>query len=304
LNGIIGMTELALETELTAEQRDYLETAKLSADSLLSVINDILDFSKIEAGKIDLEEIDFDLCDCIEGALKTLALRADEKGIELLCEVSPDVADTLVGDPGRILQILINLVGNALKFTAEGEVGLKVFADLVDPEAVTLHFVVSDTGIGIASQKLKSILDSFSQADASTTREFGGSGLGLTICKRLVEMMGGNIWVESTVGAGSRFHFTARLRATLIVQAAVECPSAPGILTGGRVLIVDDNRSNRRILEGLAKRWGMEPTTAADGERALEALTIAPQDPIGSSSPTCTCPTGWIWARRTDQGTP
>jgi PAS domain S-box-containing protein len=275
LNGIIGMTDLTLETELTREQRDYLETVKLSADSLLSVINDVLDFSKIEAGKVDLEEIDFNLCECIEGAMKTLALRADEKGIELLCEVSPKVAETVVGDPGRLRQVLINLVGNALKFTSEGEVSLKVEADLIEDKASTLHIIVSDTGVGIPPEKLGNIFESFTQADTSTTREYGGTGLGLTISRRLIEMMGGRIWVESELGVGSRFHFTARLGTTEADKAVVETSIVPAILRGVKVLIVDDNRTNRRILEGLVKRWGMNPTVASDGEMALGALINA-----------------------------
>jgi two-component system sensor histidine kinase/response regulator len=275
LNGIIGMTDLALETELSREQRDYLDTVKLSADSLLNVINDILDFSKIEAGKVDLEEIDFDLCNCIEGALKTLALRADEKGLELLCEVSPEVSETMVGDPGRLRQILINLVGNALKFTMEGEVGLKVKADLVEEKVATIHFIVSDTGVGIPPEKLTTIFDSFNQADTSTTREYGGTGLGLTISKRLIEMMGGRIWVESIVGVGSRFHFTAKLGVLEKREAVIESSAAPVNLHGVKVLIVDDNRTNRRILEGLVKRWGMNPTVASDGEKALVELLAA-----------------------------
>ena len=275
LNGIIGMTDLTLETELTREQRDYLETVKLSADSLLNVINDVLDFSKIEAGRIDLEEIDFDLCECIEGAMKTLALKADDKGLELLCEVSPELSESYAGDPGRLRQILINLLGNALKFTMEGEVSLEVHAHLIEDKATTLHFTVSDTGVGIAAEKLTSIFDSFSQADTSTTREFGGTGLGLTISKRLVEMMGGRIWVESEPGVGSRFHFTVKLGASVTRAVNVESTGAPVILRGVKVLIVDDNRTNRRILEGLVKRWGMNPTTAADGEIALTQLSAA-----------------------------
>jgi two-component system, sensor histidine kinase and response regulator len=275
LNGIIGMTDLALETELTREQRDYLDTVKLSADSLLNVINDILDFSKIEAGKVDLEEIDFDLCNCIEGTLKTLAFRADAKEIELLGEVAPEIPEILVGDPGRLRQILVNLIGNALKFTSEGEVGLKVRLELIEEKAVVLHFVVSDTGVGIAPEKLTSIFDSFNQADTSTTREYGGTGLGLTISRHLVEMMGGRIWVESQLGVGSHVHFTVRLRTAIQRGVAPESPADSDVLRGVRVLIVDDNRTNRRILEGLVKLWGMKPTSASDGERALIELAAA-----------------------------
>jgi two-component system, sensor histidine kinase and response regulator len=275
LNGIIGMTDLALETELSKEQRDYMETVKLSADSLLNVINDILDFSKIEAGKVDLEEIDFDLYECIEGALKTLALRADEKGLELLCEVAHEVSETVSGDPGRVRQILINLVGNAVKFTTEGEVSLKVQPELIEDKSAVLHFTVSDTGMGIAPAKLKTIFDSFSQADTSTTREFGGTGLGLTISKRLVEMMGGRIWVESQLGVGSQFHFTVRVGTVATPHVVIESSTAPVSLRGVKVLIVDDNRTNRRILEGLVRRWGMNPTLASDGEKALVALATA-----------------------------
>jgi two-component system sensor histidine kinase/response regulator len=275
LNGIIGMTELTLETELSSEQRDYLETVKLSADSLLNVINDILDFSKIEAGKVDLEEIDFDLCSCIEGALKTLALRADEKGLELLCDAAPGVAEIVVGDPGRLRQVLINLIGNALKFTREGEIALKVQTEVTEQVASTLHFTVSDTGVGIEPEKLNTIFESFNQADTSTTREFGGTGLGLTISKRLIELMGGRIWVESELGVGSRFHFTVRLKTAQ--QQVTECQTGNfhPTLNGIKVLVVDDNRTNRRILEGLVKQWGMNPTCAADGEKALAALLAA-----------------------------
>jgi len=283
LNGIIGMTDLTLETELTREQRDYLETVKLSADSLLNVINDILDFSKIEAGKVDLENIEFDLCNCIEGALKTLALRADEKGIELLCEVSHEVCETIIGDPGRLRQVLINLVGNALKFTNEGEVSLKVQAELIEEKFTTLHIIVSDTGVGIAPENLEQIFGSFSQADTSTTREYGGTGLGLTISRCLIEMMDGRIWVESELGVGSRFHFTVRLGTVANREVIAESPLPPAILRGVRVLIVDDNRTNRRILEGLVKRWGMHPTCVSDGELALVALSTAfeAEEPYG-----------------------
>jgi signal transduction histidine kinase len=213
LNGVMGITELALETELTSEQREYLETVKFSADSLLTVINDILDFSKIEAGKVDMEAVDFNVYDFMETTTKTMALRADEKGLELLCEVGPEVPEIVRADSGRLRQIVINLVGNAIKFTDQGEVIIKVRCEGQDGQDHILHFEVSDTGIGIAPENQKLIFDSFSQADSSTTRKYGGTGLGLAISKRLVEMMGGKIWVVSAVGQGSHFHFTARVGA-------------------------------------------------------------------------------------------
>jgi two-component system, sensor histidine kinase and response regulator len=269
LNGIIGMTDLALETELTPEQRDYIEVVKLSADALLTVINDILDFSKIEAGKVDLEDLDFDLRECIEDALKTLALRADEKGLELLCEVAPTIPEMVAGDSGRLRQILLNLIGNALKFTSTGEIALKVQLDVIEDTSSILHFTVSDTGIGIAPEKLHLIFNSFSQADTSTTREFGGTGLGLTISRRLAEMMGGKVWVESEVGIGSQFHFTARLGNATGKAPCPTASNAPAILRGVKVLVVDDNRTNRRILEGLLQHWEMNSTTVSSGEEAL-----------------------------------
>jgi signal transduction histidine kinase/DNA-binding response OmpR family regulator len=275
LNGIIGMTDLALETELTREQRDYLETVKLSADSLLGIINDILDFSKIEAGRVDLERVDFDLYECVEGALKTVALRADEKGLELLCEISPEVPAFIAGDPSRLRQIILNLIGNAVKFTEKGEVVIKVHAELLENLSSTLHFTVRDTGIGIAAEKLESIFESFSQADTSTTREFGGTGLGLTISRRLLEVMGGRIWAESTPGKGSSFHFTACFATAEASSTAKQISVATSILVGVKVLIVDDNRTNRRILDGLVTHWGMIPMVASDGEEALGLYAAA-----------------------------
>jgi signal transduction histidine kinase/CheY-like chemotaxis protein len=277
LNGVMGMTDLALETPLEPEQREYLETVKMSADSLLTVINDILDFSKIEAGKIDLEAIDFNIRDCLETSLKTLALRADEKGLELLCEVAPEVPEIVRGDAGRLRQVIINLVGNAIKFTDKGEVALKVVVEAVHEHDRTMRFTVADSGIGISKEKLQLIFDPFSQADSSTTRKYGGTGLGLTISSRLVAMMGGKIWVESEVGRGSQFHFTAKLGIadTRVIEVGEIAP--PEILRSVKVLVVDDNRTNRRILEGMLGRWEMKSSAVPDGEAALAKLLEAQQ---------------------------
>ena len=277
LNGVMGMTDLVLDTDLTPEQRENLETVKMSADSLLRVINDILDFSKIEAGRVDLEAIDFDLQDCLETVLKTLAVRADEKRLELLCDIAPDVPTIVRGDSGRLRQILINLIGNAIKFTQQGEVTVKVRADSDEGQDRVVQFTVSDTGIGIPANKLDSIFDPFIQADTSTTRKYGGTGLGLTISARLVGMMGGRIWAESEVGRGSEFHFTVRMALGTVNRLAAEAQAPPEILRGVRVLVVDDNSTNRRILKGGLRRWGMKPVTVESGQKALGQLTAAHQ---------------------------
>src|SRR5277367_948263 len=275
LNGVMGMTDLALDTELTPEQREYLETVKMSGDSLLSVINDILDFSKIEAGKIDLENIDFNLRDSLETTLKTLALRADEKGLELLCEVAPEVPEIVRGDSSRLRQILVNLIGNAIKFTDVGEVAVKVQLESRDGSECVCRFTVADTGIGIPEDKRESIFDPFSQADTSTTRKYGGTGLGLTISTRLVRMMGGKIWVESEMGSGSQFHFTVRLGVADVKEIRLGTIAPPEILRGVKVLVVDDNRTNCRILEGMLTRWQMKPTSVNGGAAALAQLSAA-----------------------------
>ncbi len=275
LNGVIGMTGLTLETDLTAEQRDYLETVRLSADGLLGVIDDILDFSKIEAGRIDLEEVAFNLRDSVEAALRTLALKADEHGIELLCDIDADVPEFFVGDPTRLRQILLNLIGNALKFTAVGEVALSLKIDAQSGADCTLKFAVADTGIGIPVHKQESIFEAFTQADASTTRTYGGTGLGLTITSRLVKMMGGKIWVESQPGNGSIFHFTIQMKVADEAGLPLRPHASGEISSGTRVLVVDDNQTNRRILDGMLTRWGMRPTLAEAGPRGLAELSAA-----------------------------
>src|SRR5438477_7088674 len=277
LNGVMGMGELRLDTGPEQEQREYLGTVQVSADSLLTVISDVLDLSKIEAGKVDIEAIDFNLRDCLETTLKTLAIRADEKGLELLCEVAPDVPETVRGDSGRLRQVLMNLVGNAIKFTDKGEVALKVQMEATHDHDFTLRLTVADSGIGIPREKQQVIFDPFAQADSSTTRKYGGTGLGLTISSRLVEMMGGRIWVESELARGSQFHFTTRLGIadTKVIEVGTIAP--PEILRGVKVLIVDDNRTNRRILEGMLGRWEMKSTSAQDGEEALKKLSEAQQ---------------------------
>jgi signal transduction histidine kinase/CheY-like chemotaxis protein/ligand-binding sensor domain-containing protein len=274
LNGVIGMTDLVLDTTLTAEQRDCLETVKLSADSLLTVINDILDFSKIEAGKIDLDVIDFNLRDCVEEALKTFAASADGKGLELLCDIAPEVPEMVLGDSGRLRQILLNLISNAIKFTSRGEVSLRAELESEDLESRVVRFTISDTGIGIHPDKLESIFSPFTQADSSTTRKYGGTGLGLTISARLAEMMGGRIWAESEIGQGARFSFTARLEA--IERKAEAGPrAATEDLRGLKILVVDDNPTNRRILNGVLLRWDARITCVEGGKQALEELDLA-----------------------------
>ncbi len=278
MNGIIGMTELVLTTELTSEQREYLEIVKNSAEALLAVINDILDFSKIEVGRLELEAIPFSLRRCLEDAISTLALRAHQAGLELACHVAPDVPDALRGDPLRLRQVIVNLVGNAIKFTEKGEVIVQVEmgeANEADPDRpLTLHFAVRDTGIGIPPEKQQVIFEAFAQADTSTTRRHGGTGLGLTISLKLIELMGGRIWVESEVGRGSTFHFTARFAPEPSADVPIIAPRVPE-LEGLRVLVVDDNANNRRILSELLTSWGMKPTSVEDGPLALEALTSA-----------------------------
>jgi PAS domain S-box-containing protein len=272
MNGILGMTELALDTPLDHEQRQYLEMIKQSADSLLGVINDILDFSKIEAGRLELEAIEFDLRESLEHALGPLKIRAHDKRLEFHSEAAASVPAYVVGDPTRLRQVLVNLSGNAVKFTERGQVSVGVERDATDTSSVWLHFWVKDTGIGIAAEKQAAILEPFTQADGSMTRRYGGSGLGLTICRRLVQMMDGRLWLESAPGAGSTFHFTARLG---IAAAHMRPAICPPVLDDMPVLVVDDNATNRRILQGLLGSWRMKPVLADGAASALKLLQEA-----------------------------
>jgi len=271
MNGIMGMTELVLDTELDAEQRNYLNLAKVSADSLLSLINDILDYSKIEAGKLEIDAIDFNLGDSLGDTMKTLSLRAHQKGLELAFEIELDVPDALVGDPGRLRQIVVNLIGNGIKFTEQGEVVLYVKTESRTQDQIQLHFTVADTGIGIPLEKQASIFEAFNQADGSMTRKYGGTGLGLTISSRLVELMGGRIWVESEPGKGSRFHFTVRFGLQK-APARTIVPRDPETLRDMRALIVDDNATNRHILGKMLESWRMQPTAVESGAKAIVTL--------------------------------
>ncbi len=269
MNGVLGMTELILDTELTADQRECLDIVKLSADSLLTVIDDILDFSKIEAGKMTLDPMRFNVRDCLEEAVRALALKAHSKGLELLLEVHPDVPACVVGDETRLRQVITNLVGNAIKFTGDGEVAVSVAVDSKAWERIHLRFEVRDTGIGIPAENHALIFEAFAQADGSTTRKFGGTGLGLTISARLVRLMEGEIQVQSDPGHGSCFHFTACFSLAGVAEP-LDAPD-PSI-EGMRVLIVDDNATSRRILTDLLTRWNMKPASLENGWEALALL--------------------------------
>jgi signal transduction histidine kinase/DNA-binding response OmpR family regulator len=273
LNAIIGMAELLSETTLTADQDKYVTVFRRAGEALLSLVNDILDLSKIEAGQLVLEEVEFDLREIIEHAVEIYALKCSDKGIELAAHIATDIPLRLIGDPGRLRQIVLNLIGNAIKFTERGEIVVRVTRESSDGSADRLLFAVSDTGIGIPEHKLESIFASFTQADSSTTRKYGGTGLGLTISKRLVELMGGRIWVQSVIGRGSTFHFTL----PLAVAEAQETPRppAPVELGGLRVLVIDDNATNRLILEEVLTSHGALVTTADGADAGLDAFERA-----------------------------
>ncbi len=274
MNAIMGMTDLALDSDLDPTRREYLGLVKSSAESLLTIINDILDVSKIEAGKLDIDQAEFSLRDCLGEALKTLALPAHEKDLELALRVHPEVPDNLLGDPTRLRQIVFNLVGNSIKFTDKGEVSVQVTVESSDADRATLHFAVTDTGIGIPPEKRRVIFEAFAQADNSTSRRYGGTGLGLTISSRLVAMMGGRMWVESEVGQGSTFHFTLKLlQGNKAASAGAVLTSA--VLQDVAVLVVDDNSTNRQMLNELLNHWGMKPTLAENGKRGMEILEQA-----------------------------
>jgi CheY-like chemotaxis protein len=275
MNGIIGMTDLALETDLNADQRNYLGMVKTSAQALLGLINDILDFSKIEAGKLELEAIDFSLRECFGGLLKPLAIRAKQKGLELTAAIPEDMPDHLTGDPLRLRQILINLTDNAIKFTDHGSIQLSVVAETGTDHEHYLHFTVADTGAGIPADKQSRIFDAFAQADGSTTRTHGGTGLGLAIASQLVEKMGGRMWVESIESEGTTFHFTTLLLIAISGSApAVAAAEAPPIVRADRslrILLVEDNVINSALAMGILGKRGHSLYPATNGREAVEA---------------------------------
>ncbi len=276
MNGVIGMLELALDTELTNVQRDYLNISLQSAETLLGLINDILDFSKIEANKLELENIAFDLRSMVEDVAYLMAKRADDKGLELICLINPDAKNKLKGDPARLRQILVNLIGNAIKFTQQGEIAIRADAELEDDASMTLRFSVQDTGIGIPKERLGAVFERFTQADGSTTRKYGGTGLGLTISKQLVEAMGGQIGVDSQPGVGSTFWFTVQLAKQAPDEMLVEASPTPALdIKKIRILGIDDNATNRLILTKMIEGAGGQIETASSGPDGLELLQFA-----------------------------
>jgi two-component system sensor histidine kinase/response regulator len=281
MNGIIGMSGLLLDTELSKEQRDYAETIRSSADSLMTIINDVLDFSKIEAGKMELEFLDFDIRIMVEEVSDLLATKAFEKGLELACLVKHDVPSLLKGDPGRLRQVLMNLAGNAIKFTEKGQVFIQAVLEREEDNSVTVRFMITDTGIGIPEDKQHRLFQSFSQVDSSTTRRYGGTGLGLVISKRIAEMMNGQIGVDSREGAGSIFWFTAVLEKQ--TEGLIKEPILPVDIQGQRILIVDDNRINRHIMREQLKNWACFVEEAENGEDALSQLLLS----AGENTPFC-----------------
>jgi signal transduction histidine kinase/FixJ family two-component response regulator len=278
LNGVIGMTELALDAHSPEEQLKYLEAVSSSANSLLSVINDILDFSKIEAGKMELEAVDFNLRVWIEETLRPLAINARRKHIRFLCDVDSNLPKKIQGDSARLGQVLLNLVGNAVKFTATGEIAVRVaMAERAsDSDSANLHFIVADTGIGIPMEKQEVIFSSFTQADSSTTRNYGGTGLGLTICERLVSMMGGTIWVESELGRGSQFHFTVQMKEAergAVRSTTLPIATNPALASSLRILLAEDNRINQVIASRMLEKMGHTVAIAANGNEAISLLS-------------------------------
>ena len=273
MNGIIGMTDLVLDTELSSEQAEYLDMVKGSAEALLTLLNDILDFSKIEAGKLEMDYLSFDLRKSLGEVVKTLAIRAQQKGLEVIFDVASEVPTNVVGDPARIRQVLVNLVGNSIKFTERGEIEIKVQTEAQSAEGAVLRISVRDTGIGIPVEKQQKIFEAFSQADSSTTRKYGGTGLGLTIVGQLVGLMGGKLWVESEAGKGSTFYFTVQVGSG-VAALPIESPDVSR-LAGVPVLLVDDNVTNRRILEDSVIRWKMIPTVVAGAAAAIQTLQHA-----------------------------
>ncbi|MEQ9380134.1 MAG: response regulator, partial [Pirellulales bacterium] len=274
MNAVIGMSELLLDTSLNPTQKEYLKIVRESSDALLTVVNDILDFSKIEAGQMTLEEIDFSHPELLSATLKALGVRAHAKGLEITYRISPEVPTSLNGDPNRLRQVIMNLVGNAVKFTDRGEVKMDVRCEYANSNHVVLHYTIHDTGIGMPQDKLKHVFEAFEQADTSTTRRFGGTGLGLAITQRLTEMMEGDVWAESQEGEGSTFHFTARFGVPKHQPVEIRRASERGI-EGVRTLIVDDNATNRQLLTEMLSNWRMSPSQAFSASEAMVKLRDA-----------------------------